>query len=288
MPLPMKKALRLTGLVIAAGAVLAAVIVVLALARKPSASLEFSVRDAQSGAWVWDLTAHLQERYLKGYYQSDAGPIQFRFTKLAPGDSVLDLRAPSYEPVRLPVRLKPGANLLDAPILMRGLQIPGLDHFLSFENLKGSDLLVELRPVSRDGKAILNHPCLPLWVGITLSVEVKDGVPARDELETGVGRGKRLFSGPVEWRWDPAPETQFRYSAVIPGSAIAADAAPLRVADYLIVVPDPQKMSPPDLASLMEEIWPLPPAARAAALGARKDRLRAFTDTSWNVKGGSP
>ena len=283
MPLRMRKVIRLGPPAALAANVLVAVLLG---GCSPAASLEFSVRDAQSGGWVWDMTARLQNRYLTGYYQSDAGPKPFRFTELAPGDAVLDLSAPDYQPRLVPVHLKPGQNRLESPIFLQGLEIPGLDHFLAFETPHGSDLVVQLRPVTAAGKAILNHPCLPLWVAAEVYVEVKDGAPVRDDLEQGSGRGRLLFRGPLEWRWDPTPETQFRYSAVLPGAAVTPDPAPLRVVDYLVVVADPLKASPGELAAVMGEIWSMPPSERAAALKGHADRLRAFTDTSWNVKGG--
>ena len=69
---------------------------------------------------------------------------------------------------------------------------------------------------------------------------------------------------------------------VSPGDA---DSAPLRVIDYLIVVPDPLKLGREELASLMGSIWKLGGMeARRAALEKERGRLRYFTDTSWNVK----
>jgi hypothetical protein len=283
MPILMKRVLTFAGVVV----LVAAATLVIALVRMQNApaTLEFSVLDAESRGWVWDMTARLDDRFLRGYYQSDAGPIRFRFTRLARGDGTLEITAPHYETARILVHLRSGVNLLQSPVLMRGLEIPGLDHFLAFETPKGTDIQAQLRPVGADGKAILNHPCLPLWVGCTISTEVKDGAPAAEATDIGASRGKELFQGQVPWRWDPTPETQFRYTALIPGSAIVDDPSPLRVIDYLIVVPDPLKLSREELASLMESIWNLPGMdARRAALEKEKARLRYFTDTSWNVK----
>ena len=283
MPILMKRLLTIAGVVVlAAVAVLA---IALVRMQNAPATLEFSVLDAESRGWVWEMTEGLHDRFIRGYYQSDAGPIRFRFTRLARGEGTLEITAPYYETARVPVHLRAGANLLQPPVLMRGLQIPGLDHFLAFETLKGTDIQAQLRPVGADGKAILNHPCLPLWIGCTISTEMKDGVPAADVTDTGASRGKELFQGQVPWRWDPMPETQFRYSALIAGAAITEDPAPLRVIDYLIVVPDPLKLGREELASLMESIWKLGGMeARRAALEKERGRLRYFTDTSWNVK----
>ena len=101
---------------------------------------------------------------------------------------------------------------------------------------------------------------------------------------SGAVRGPELFSGEVPWTWDPSPESVFRYGARISGASMKADPSPLRVIDYLVVVPDPLEITKQDLDSLMQRIWALPDAARTAALQAEKGRLRFFTDTSSDVK----
>lgn len=53
------------------------------------AVLEVQVRDAVSGRWVWDLAMRIQGRESYGYYQSDAGLLTFRFTRLTPGPATL-------------------------------------------------------------------------------------------------------------------------------------------------------------------------------------------------------
>ena len=63
----------------------------------------------------------------------------------------------------------------------------------------------EFRPVNTAGTVILNHPCMDLWIGCRVSVQVKDGVPVREETPSGSSRGKELFRGEVPWKWDPAP-----------------------------------------------------------------------------------
>ncbi len=279
----MKKGMlmALTAAVVLAAAVLA--VVLLAIGRN-DASFAFSLRDAVSGGWVWDLTARIQDRVIRGYYQSDAGPITYRFTKLKPGKAALTLSAPGYQSLSIPVRLGRGANRLGDPVLMLGLQIPGLDHFLAFETLKGRDIEVQLRPVGSDGRAILNHPCLGLWVGARVFVEMNGVVPAVQEIPSGAARGARLFSGALSWSWDPAPESQFRYGAVIPGASMAADPHPYRVIDYLVVVPDPLSITGDELDALMSGLWAQDQADMIAALEKEKGRLRYFVDTSWNVK----
>jgi hypothetical protein len=237
-------------------------------------TLEFQLADSVSGRWVWDVTMKIQGREARGYYQSDAGPLWYRFTRLAPGASTLELSAGGYRSQAVPVVLHRGANRIARPIEMTGLEIPGLTRFVLFESLDNSDILVQLRPVGQDGKAVQNHPCLPIWVG------------ARVYAQAGTAevRGSELFSGEVPWTWDAAPESVFRYAARISGAGMKPDPSPLRVIDYLVVVPDPLAITKPELDSLLQRIWSLDDAARAAALQAEKGRLRFFTDTSWNVK----
>jgi hypothetical protein len=114
---------------------------------------------------------------------------------------------------------------------------------------------------------------------------VKGGVPVLQETEADPARGRELFRGQVPWTWDPAPETQFRYSIRIPVASVREDPSPYRVIDYLIVEPDPLKISSAEISDLMTRVYAIAdPAALAAALDAEKGRLRYFTDTTWNVK----
>ena len=50
----------------------AALIVYLATARFDT-TLEFRVQDRVSGQWVWNAAARLQDRFIRSFYQSDAG-----------------------------------------------------------------------------------------------------------------------------------------------------------------------------------------------------------------------
>jgi hypothetical protein len=81
----------------------------------------------------------------------------------------------------------------------------------------------------------------------------------------------------------------FRYTVRIPGARIAASAAPYRVIDYLIVVPDPRAIDTGELDALMNAAPPITdPDALRTYLEREKGRLRYFFDTSWNVAGGAP
>ena len=281
----MKTRLRIVLLVAACLLIAAAASIPVIRWLRMDTTFEFRLRDSVSGRWVWNASLRLQGRAMNGFFQSDAGLRLYRFRHLTPGLSTLRISAPGYPDMRLPLTLRRGANRLDAPIDMKGLGIPGLAGFLVFEKMEGGDIVGELRPVGSTGAAIINHPCMDLWVGCRVSVEVKGGVPVLEETDAGPARGKELFRGQVPWTWDPAPETQFRYSVRIPEARVQEDPSAYRVIDYLIVEPDPLKITRAELSDLMARVYAIAdPARAAAALDAEKGRLRYFTDTSWNVK----
>jgi hypothetical protein len=269
---------------------LAAVAVGVYLVMNPvQTTLEFEVRDAVSKAWVWDATLRLQGRVIRAYYQSDRGPRPFVFTGLTPGAAELEISAPGYVSMTIPVSIKRGENRLEDPIDVVGYEIPDLDRFIVFEERAGADLVQEIRPVSKDGPAVLNHPCLDLWIGARVTVQTMNGLPVQEETEEGSERGEELFKGILQWEFDPTPETTFRYSSRIPGSEIRPNTDPYWVIDYLIVTPDPRKISRDELEAIMDEAWSLPPAAIADYLKPYEEQgvLTPYIFTSWNVEGGS-
>jgi len=281
----MKRRTRIAVIVIAALTVACAGAVLAVLWLRMDTTFEFKVRDSVSEKWVWDAAMKLQRRTIVGYYQSDVAPLAYRFTHLTPGKATLEIAADSYQPVSIPVTLKRGANRLARPIDMIGLAIPDLTRFYIFEGWSAGDIVAELRPVNSAGTAVLNHPCIDLWIGCRMSVQMKNGVPAREEAETGSSRGTELFRGRISWKWDPAPETQFRFTARIPGAQIKADPSDYRVIDYLIVAPNPLVISRAELEQLMARVYAMnDPSAIAAALDAEKGRLAYFLDTTWNMK----
>jgi hypothetical protein len=281
----MKRRTLIALLVVAALVMVSAVAVLATLWLSVDTTFEFKVRDSVSGKWVWDAAMRLQGRMIVGYYQSDTAPIAYRFTHLTPGKATLEIEADSYQSVSIPVMLKRGANRLEKPIDMIGLGIPDLAKFYIFEGWEGVNRTAEIRPVSSQGTAVLNHPCMDLWIGCRVSVQTKNGVPVREETEEGSSRGEELFRGQISWSWDPAPETQFRYSARIPAAKIREHASAYRIIDYLIIEPDPLSITRAELEQLMSRVYALDdPAALTAALDAEKGRLRYFIDTSWNVK----
>ncbi len=285
----MKTRLRVL-LLASAGLVLFAAVALFAVAWfGRDTTLELEVRDSVSGRWVWDVSLLLQDRIIVGFYQSDAGLRPYRFTHLAPGPATLEVSAPGYQEMKIPLTLRRGANRIAAPVTMIAPGIPDLARFFVFEKWDAGNIVAELRPVGVTGRALVNHPCMDLWVGCRVSVQAKDGEPVQEETPNGSSRGRELFQGEIPWKWDPAPEKQFRYSVSIPGARILDDPSPYRVIDYLIVEPDPTRITRAQLGDLMARVFQLADPARiTAALDAEGERLRYFVDTSWNVKAGPP
>jgi hypothetical protein len=253
--------------------------------------LSFSLRDAVSGSWVWNATVTLGTREMRLFYQSDRDDPRFIFTGLKPGNVSLEVRAPNYEPLILPLHLNPGHNVLKKPLLLKGLEIAGLAGFTMVEKGEGADLDVELRPLGANGSSIPFHPCLDLWVGVLVCEELADGSPALRSVASGASRGRPLFSGNLPWRWDSAIESGFRYRGTIRGSSLAESAARLLVIDYLVLVPDPVRSTKAELERLMDASPGFGnPRALLDYLEAKSaaGAFKFFTATSWNVARRSP
>jgi hypothetical protein len=270
--------------------IVAAVIAVIAVAVFLSHAsfdntVSFTVRDAVSKQWVWNATISMQDRLIKSYYQSDRGPITYTFTHLEKGESELSVSAPSYEDVTIPVEVGRGENTLEEPIELQGYEIPDLDHFIIFEEQAGNDIVLELHPVGTDGHAVVNHPCVNLWIGCMVSEQVKDGAYIQEPMKTGSERGKTLFQGKLDWEFDASPETVFRYTARIPGKAIQQSKAPYLAIDYIIIVPDSRKISYDEVDQLMSEaVQASKPQQILQKLEGEEDRFDYYFITNWNVK----
>jgi hypothetical protein len=277
-----------TSVLLAAGAALfaAAVCGVVWIATTPrDRTLEVTVRDAVSHSWVWDLTATLDGRVVRRFYQSDRGPVALEFSRLPRGTGVLELSAPSYVPMRVPVTVRGRRTVLDEPLDMVGYEIADLAEFLVFQAPARDGYVAELRPVRSDGTAATNHPCLDLWVGCMVWVQTKGGAPVTAPTETGSERGQLLFRDRLQWTWDSSPDVSFRYRAPIPRASMLATQAPYLVFDYLIVVPDARRVTPAELSALMKSVWSTAePADALRLLDQNRDRLSYFFDTSWNVE----
>jgi hypothetical protein len=248
------------------------------------AQLEFRVCDAVSKRWVWGATMTLQDRLVRGYYQSDTGLLPYRFTGLKPGACKLNVSAEEYIPVSVPVTLKRGINTIAKPIELVGIRIPGLSKFIAFEDAQGEDIVTELRPVGEDGKAVTNHPCLDIWVGCRVFAETASEAPAKAGNRTGGVRGEELFDGPLHWEWDASPETTFRYHVTIPGTKLKASPSPFLVIDYLILVPDPAVISDDEFRALASKVSLRGDlGATGAAFSREHPGIECFSVTSENV-----
>jgi hypothetical protein len=286
--------MRHRGLIVVGSIALAAgVIVPAAMILVPSllmTTLSFKIEDAVSHSWVWDATIVVQRREIRSFFQSDSAPRETTFTGLKPGPAILSVKAPYYREIGLPLRLKPGRNVLSKPVALVGLTIPGLDHFTMVETPAESSLRVEMRPVDARGNAVSNHPCIPLWAGARVSAEVVNGELARDAYAAHPVRGPTLFNGKIAWKWDPDPAAAYRYVATIPYSVLTDRTAPLLVIDYLVVVPDPTRMNAQELDTMMSAApQDSDISILKAYLDTRRgdDRFEYFLTASWNVKGSS-
>lgn len=248
----------------------------------------FRFEDAVSKSWVWDATVTLDGREIRSFYQSSAGPVDYTFTHLRPGKATLEIKAPNYVTVKMPVRIRIGNNVLAKPIKMVGYRIPGLERFVMFETQGKSGLSVQMRPVNAAGRAITVMPSLDLWVGVLVSTEMKGGHPARGPVESGGVRGVLLYRGKIDWSWDPSPSQSFPYTAAIPYAKLSDRSAPELVVDYLVVVPDPRKISEAQVASMMRRAPDFTtPKELKGYLEREKGlgRFEYFFSTSWNVPG---
>lgn len=250
-------------------------------------TLTFQIRDAVSKQWVWDASVTLQGREIRAYYQSDAGLKSYTFTGLQPGTWTLQAAAPHYESKRMEIELQRGANELPDPLELSGYEIPNLARFIVFERFEGGDIISELRPISAAGRAVENHPALDIWVGARVSVQTKEGMPVQESTSSGAERGRELFRGEIEWSWHGEPERVYRYTARIPGPEIASSGAPYWVIDYLILVPDPRKITAGELSGIASAAWRLKSDEMLSSIRAQAgERFDYYFATSWNVAGG--
>lgn len=275
-------------LAVPAGAILfIAVIAVLVygVPRLSDTRLTFRVQDATSGGWVWNATSAVEGKEMSSYFQSDRGPVDLTFTHLRPGRTTLTVTAPDYIPSSVAVTLHPGLNRLRRPVELTGYRIPDLDHFTMFANVAPDGIEVEVRPVATDGSAITNHPCLDLWIGAVVSSQVP-GVESSGGGAAAAARGRAIYRGRVPWRWDPRPEATFRYSALIPSTALGDNRPSHFVIDFLVIVPDPRKIRAGEVESLMQGA---PVISDVAGLEHYLDihngesKYQYYFSTSWNV-----
>ncbi len=255
---------------VAAAATVAALVALVATAPFET-TLEFRIRDGVSTGPVWNATATVQNRFQRTWHAGDGDTLVF--TRLHPGEATLEVSAPDYQSVSVPVTLRRGRNRIDGPIDMNGLRIPGLSHFMVTEDVSGADLHATIWPISLQGPAVVNHPALDLWVGARVSVQLPGGT-----------RGKTVFAGEIEWSWNPAPGILARYKARIPLERIEERGAAPLVIDYLVIVPDPLTIERDEVAAIVTAAWTdREPASLPAYLARYADRFDYSLHTSWNL-----
>ncbi len=242
--------------------------------------LAFQVKDSVSGGWVWDVEAVIQDKVINGFYQSDQGLVTYTFTDLTPGTTELTIDAPYYQPQTRQVTLKRGKNKLQEPIALMGIEIPDLANFLAFESPLTNGWEITIRPISREEKAILDHPALDIWVGIRVSTWSEGLTQTFSELKTRAV----VYNGPLAWLWDSFPETQFRYQGYLPYADLMGLPAQSYVMEYLVVVPDPLNITPEEFTAITSQIAVLPLDEIESYLEAFKGKISMFTDISWDVR----
>jgi len=252
-------------------------------------TLRYRLVDSVSGGWVWNATLKLQNRVMRAFYQADQGSPELEFTHLRPGRWELEIAAPSYESQRVAVGLKRGRNVLPQPIRMKGLEIPSLSHFIVVDKRDQGQLSLEVRPVGKDEKAVLNHPSLDIWIGALISAQVKGGRYTEKAEDAGSERGEPIFAGRLDWTWDARPESSFRYAVPVPADKLRKSPAPYWVIDTLIAIPMTDAITREQLDGIMSKVYQLGDFKAIAGYREQyKDRFTYYLPpTSWNVKGGS-
>lgn len=233
------------------------------------------MRDRVSRGAVWNATVTLQNRFLRTYYAG--GGETLVFTRLDPGAATLDVSAPDYQSVSVPVTLRRGRNRIDEPIDLIGLRIPDLSHFIVSEDLSGSNPHAAIWPISSRGPAVVNHPALDLWIGARISTAAASSA--------GATRGETLFAGEIEWSWDHSPNALSRYRARIPLEEIEESGGVTFVIDYLLIVPDPLAIERDEVAAIVTAAWTEldEPASLEPYLAQYVDRFDYYVHTSWNL-----
>lgn len=264
--------------------IVAAAFIVYVLPDFLTAKLTIRVEDAVSHSWVWDAKITIDNSEMRTFYQSDHGPTDLTFTGLPLGRAILKVTAPNYVTREIPVRLHRGGNRLDAPIELVGYRIPGLDHFAMIEGNSPDAITVQVRPVGKSGIALEHYPCIDLWIGALVSVETRNGKAVLVSSDTTSTRGQPFFRGRIRWKWNSNIADSFRYSASIPYSDLGS--APYLVIDYLVIVPDPRKISAAEVDSMMAKAPDISNMKELTTYldGQRSgDRFRYYFSTSWNV-----
>ena len=250
-------------------------------ARAP-ATLSFEVRDAVSRSWVWDSTVRLQTRVIRGFYSTS-----YFFTHLRPGTFDLTVSAPHYEPTTVRVRIRAGRTNTVAPISLVGYEIPDFSRLTVAANRGARGLELQMTAVDATGNLIKVFPCIDVRIAARVSVQLRKGAPALTPSTEGAERGTMLFQGKVDWTWNPATDAVYRYDAVVPG--VPPDAGPYVVVDYVVLIPDPRKISSQDVDALTSELLRINDARTVDAfvrlsMDKVKNKVKMETGSLWNIR----
>lgn len=274
--------MRLRTLILIATLFAACIAAVVLAATRPwiTTTLEVTVRDAVSSSWVWGVTAALQNRTAIGFLTT-----RLRLSHLRPGAATLEVTAPAYATVSVPVQLRRGANALPEPILLTGHEIPRLASFACFEQSTPGELTVDLQPMDAERTAIVHHPVLDLRVGCIVSAQRLGSGYARETTVDEPERGEVLFRGPMEWRWNDAPDAITRYQARLPVRSVQPSPASYWFVDYVVIVPDPRAITPQETEALLRTALAIPRVSeRSRFLASLMPRARGFDIPAWNVR----
>lgn len=212
-------------------------------------TFEFVLEDSVSGSWVYNSTVRLQGRVVRGFKKRS-----FLFHRLEPGTYKLEISAPYYKPVTREVIINNGRNRLAEPISLTGTEIKGIKTFYVVEKIKNDKLSLEYRFAGEDGTAVANHPCLDVRLLCVFYEQLKGEISSTERNEYQKYRGNILFKGPVTWQWDTMPVTTYRYFSEIPLNEFEKTEKAQVVGEYLLLIPDPEKISKGELDKIVREI----------------------------------
>jgi hypothetical protein len=250
---------------------------------KVDTTLELTVIDSVSKAWVYNAEIKIENRFTRTFYQSDTGSKPCIFTHLAPGKFDLRIEATDYTAISIPVTITGGRNLLVAPIELVGYRIPGITEMFVYKDRDSEKLILNPRPLDADGKGIGKHPCLDMWFGIRISVQIKNGVYVQEPVSSGSERGEELFAGKLDWTWDSYPDAYYRYTCTLSKTKVKKHNAPYNVYDYIIVLPDPRKISKKEIDDAMAGIMQsVDSRSIKSTLDGFGDKVTYFISSDWN------
>ncbi|NCB01659.1 MAG: hypothetical protein EOM67_05775 [Spirochaetia bacterium] len=245
-----------------------------------SSSLTFRVRDEVSKGWVWDMRATIDDRTLRGFFQSDQGLIDYHFTHLKGGKQKLIISAPYYEEKIIEVDLKKGENVIEEPIDLIGIEIPDLYKFYAFEREEDDAYLITFRPVTKENSAITLHPALNIWIG----TKVRSWNSELEESISVFDKQSLLYKGSLEWTWDSYPETQFRYIASLPFSKIKEGKETSYAIEYLVVAPNLKKITSKEFESITTQLEMMDDEKIGPYIDSLGDKISYYSDISYDVR----